>query len=167
MRKKQVVVIGSSDDTRNLSEAYSIGKFIAQKGYVLITGGRGGIMEAASRGAAEHNGIVIGILPGDNLEMSNKHCTVVIPTGMGYARNVINVLSADTVVAIGGKSGTLSELAYSWMYGKPIICCTFAQGWSAEFSTMAIDDRKGSVVLTALSVDEACRHLEDLLDHSE
>ena len=91
----------------------------------------------------------------------------ILPSLVANSGDVINVLSADTVVAIGGKSGTLSELAYSWMYGKPIICCTFAQGWSAEFSTMAIDDRKGSIVLTALSVDEACKHLENLLERED
>src|SRR3990172_3350952 len=162
MRKKQVVVIGSSDDTQNLGAAYSIGKFIAQKGWVLISGGRGGVMEAASRGAAEHGGTVIGILPGEELERSNKYCTIVIPTGIGYARNVINVLSADALVAVGGKAGTLSELAYAWIYGKPVICCAFAPGWSAQFPAIRVDDREGGAVLTARSVGEGCRQLEEL-----
>jgi uncharacterized protein (TIGR00725 family) len=163
MRKKQIVVIGSSEETGNLDEAHAIGKFIASKGYALITGGRGGIMEAASRGAAEQGGIVIGVLPGDGLDESNPYCGVVIPTGMGFARNVINVLSADVVIAIGGKAGTLTELAYAWLYQKPVICCTFSHGWSARFPALEIDDRQGSMVLIAHSVEEACAHLESLL----
>ena len=161
MRKKQVVVIGSSDDVQNIDAAYSIGKFIALKGWVLISGGRGGIMEAASRGAAEHEGTVVGILPGEEFEQSNRYCTIVIPTGIGHARNVINVLSADAIVAIGGKAGTLSELAYAWIYGKPVICCVFAPGWSSQFPLIRVDDREGGIVLAARSADEACEKLEE------
>jgi uncharacterized protein (TIGR00725 family) len=164
LRKKQIVVIGSSEDTDNLDEAYSIGKFIALKGYVLITGGRGGIMEAASRGAAEQGGIVIGVLPSERLNGSNPYCGVVIPTGMGSARNVINVLSADVIIAIGGKAGTLTELGYAWLYQKPVICCAFSNGWSARFPALETDDRRGSIVLTARSVKEACAQLEDLIE---
>jgi uncharacterized protein (TIGR00725 family) len=167
MRKRQVAVIGSSDDTQNLDEAYSIGKFVARKGYTLITGGRGGIMKAASQGAYENNGIVIGILPGDDLEASNNYCTVVIPTGIGFARNAVNVLSADILVAIGGKSGTLSELAYAGIFSKPVICCTFASGWSAEFPAMKANGHNASLLLTASSVEEACSHLERFLNGHE
>ncbi len=164
MRNKQVVVIGASDTKENLQESYTIGKFIAQKEYTLITGGRGGIMEAASRGAFENQGTVIGILPGDDFSGANSFCTVVIPTGIGFARNVINVISADIIVAIGGKSGTLSELTYAWQFRKPILCCTFAHGWSSEFPGTKIDDRKGSEILTAATVDQACSLLENYLD---
>jgi uncharacterized protein (TIGR00725 family) len=163
MRKKQVVVIGSSDDADNIDDAYLIGKFIAEQGWVLVSGGRGGVMEAASRGAAEHSGIVIGILPDEDLDASNRYCSVVIPTGIGYARNAVNVLSGDAVVAIGGKAGTLTELTYAWMYGKPVVCCTFAEGWSARFSSFRVDDRTGGAVHPARSVAEACRLLEGIL----
>jgi hypothetical protein len=163
LRKKQVVVIGSSDETGFMEEARAIGGFIAGKGCVLITGGRGGIMEAASKGAAERGGVVVGILPGEGLDMANRHCTIVIPTGMGYARNVINILCADVVVAIGGKAGTLSELAYARIYGKPVVCCTFAGGWSAEFPNAGVDDYQGGQLMTARNVDEACRHIDFLL----
>jgi uncharacterized protein (TIGR00725 family) len=163
MRKKQVVVIGSSDDEESLDEAYLIGTFIAEQGWVLVSGGRGGVMAAASRGAADHGGTVVGILPGEDLDASNRYCSIVIPTGLGYARNAVNVLSGDAVVAIGGKGGTLTELAYSWIYGKPVVCCTFAKGWSARFPSFRVDDRTGGGVHPALSVAEACRLLEEIL----
>jgi hypothetical protein len=123
-------------------------------------------MEAASQGAAERGGTVIGILPGEELDAANRHCSIVIPTGMGFARNVINILAADVVVAIGGKSGTLSELAYARIYGKPVVCCTFAGGWSAEFPKAKVDDYRGGLVMTARDADEACRHIEELLSRS-
>jgi uncharacterized protein (TIGR00725 family) len=162
MRKKQVLVIGGSDEHRYSDESYHLGRFIALSGWVLITGGRGGIMEAVSKGAESAGGIVVGILPGDDFSGANGHCTVVIPTGIGFARNAVNVLSADVIVAIGGKAGTLSELAYAWMYGKPVICCTFAEGWSSMFPRVRIDDRDGAAVHAASSVEEACSLLERL-----
>ncbi|MFC1671021.1 TIGR00725 family protein [Spirochaetota bacterium] len=164
MRIPQILVIGSSEKTGYESEPYSIGKYIASKNYVLITGGRSGIMEAVSKGAYEEKGTVIGILPGDNLEKSNEYCSIVIPTGVGYARNLINVLSADLVIALGGKAGTLSELAYAWLYKKPIICCTFADGWSRKFPETKIDDRVGSVIYSAKNVDEVYRYIDGFND---
>jgi uncharacterized protein (TIGR00725 family) len=163
MRKRQVVVIGSSDDRENVDEAYRIGEFIARREMVLISGGRGGIMEAASRGASDGKGIVIGIIPGEGLDQANRYCSIVIPTGIGFARNVINVLSADCIIAIGGKSGTLTELAYAWQFGKPIICCTFAGGWSARLPTMPIDDRGGGPLYEAEKVEDVFNILDDLL----
>jgi len=111
MKGKQILVIGASDDVDYLDESYRIGRFIAMNGWVLMNGGRGGIMEAASRGACEAGGVVVGILPGSEFSEANRYCTVVIPTGIGLARNSINVLAADMIIAIGGKAGTFSELA--------------------------------------------------------
>ena len=160
MKFKQVVVIGSSDDNKFCNEAFKIGEYIAKKGYVLITGGRTGIMEAASRGAFENNGTVIGILPGDNPDQANKYCNIVIPTGIGFARNIINILSADIVIAIGGKAGTLSELAYAWQYEKPVISCLFADGWSKKFPETLIDDRGSGKIYTARSVEDVFKYID-------
>lgn len=163
MRKKQVAVIGSSDDTAHSGAARAIGAFIAGNGWVLITGGRGGVMEAASRGAAEAGGVVIGILPGETPAGANPYCTAVIPTGIGFARNAVNILCADVVVAIAGSWGTLSELAYAKMYGKPVICCVFTGGWSAEFPRAASGNQEGGPLHAAGDVREACALLEGLM----
>jgi uncharacterized protein (TIGR00725 family) len=163
MRYKQVVVIGSGDDIVNTSYAYEIGKYIAKKKWVLISGGRSGIMEAASRGAYEEKGIVVGILPYTDHDGSNEYCNIVIPTGIGFARNMINVLSGDVIIAIGGKSGTLSELAYSWHFNKPVILCTFTGGWSNRLSGEAIDDRTTDLFYTALNLEEVFLHLDRIL----
>lgn len=86
-----------------------------------------------------------------------------IPTGIGFARNAVNILAADLVVAIGGKSGTLSELAYARIYGKPLVCCTFAGGWSEEFPRVRIDDYRDAGLTIASNVDEACGAIETFL----
>lgn len=163
MRKKQVVVIGSSEDSQHESEACTLGRFIADKGYVLITGGRGGIMASVSHGASERGGTVIGILPGDSLEGSNPYCSIVIPTGLGFARNAVNILSADVVVAMGGRSGTLTEIGYARVYGKPVIFCDFAGGWSSVIPRVKVDDHPGSTELIVGTVEEACAEIERLL----
>lgn len=163
MRFKQVVVIGSGDETSYINESYEIGRFIAKNNCILISGGRGGIMEKVSKGASEEGGIVLGILPGPDFDAANEYCNIVIPTGIGYARNIINVLSGDVIIAIGGKSGTLSELAYAWQYKKPVILCAFAEGWSKRLSGSTIDDRTGRFFI-AEKLEDVYRYLIEILD---
>ncbi len=165
MRRVQVLVIGASDETGYENEAYSIGALVSERNCTLITGGRGGIMEAASRGAAESGGEVIGIIPGDSFSGANRYCSTVIPTGIGYARNLINILAGDIIIAVGGKSGTLTELAYAWQFNKPVICCMFAEGWSSRFPGINVDDRRGSVLYEAADVGEVAAFLDRFLDH--
>lgn len=101
---RQVAVIGSHDDSRFLNEAREIGRHIARRHWVLVCGGRGGIMEAASKGAAEEGGIVVGILPGNDFSDANPYLSAAVASGIGFARNSMNVLSGDVIVAIGGKT---------------------------------------------------------------
>jgi len=167
MKKTQIVIIGSADDTEHYDTAYAIGSFVAKNGWVLITGGRTGVMEAASKGAHDHGGIVVGILPFDRFDGANRYCDIVIPTGIGFARNSMNVLSADIVISIGGKAGTLTELAYAWHYGKPIISCVFTGGWSKRIIDQPIDDRNnGSVIYPAYSLDDVFKILVTIVNTS-
>lgn len=101
--------------------AEGVGRRIAEAGAVLVTGGRGGVMEAASRGAAQAGGIVVGILPGDEESAANPFVTIPIVTGLGEARNAINVLTAHVVIAIEGGPGTLSEIALAAKTGTPVV----------------------------------------------
>ncbi|MFN4245059.1 MAG: TIGR00725 family protein [Brevinematia bacterium] len=163
-RKRQVLLIGDSGDFEEKnSVAYEIGKFVARNGWVLVTGGRDGVMDSASRGAFEEGGIVVAITPFDSLENSTPFATVVIPTGMGFARNYINVLSADVVVVVGGGAGTLSEIAYSWQFNKPIIACSFVEGWSKEVAGKKIDYREREPIIDAKSLQEVFAHLKKIL----
>ncbi len=97
-----------------------MGKLLAQSGAILICGGRGGIMEAACKGASESNGLTIGILPGDDISEANAYVKIPIATGLGIARNIIIVKSAQAIISIAGRYGTLSEMAFAAQLGKPL-----------------------------------------------
>lgn len=129
MRVRTVIgVMGSGRplDEAARSVAIELGAMIARRGWVLLTGGRAaGVMEAASRGAREAGGLVIGVLPDADAASASEHLDVAIRTGMGDARNAINVLSSDVVIALPGGAGTLSEIALALKAGKPVI----AVGW--------------------------------------
>lgn len=151
----QVVVIGDSREKEpNNTIAYELGKFIASQGWALISGGREGVMNAASKGAYEAGGLVAAVLPGTDLDEGNPYATVKIPTGIGWARNSSNVLSGHVIVAVGGGAGTLTEIAYAWTYKKPIIACKWADGWSAELAGKAVDSTRGDKIIEAKDMDE-------------
>ncbi len=117
-----ISVIGAGYCDNNIySIAEDVGRLIAQKGAVIITGGLGGVMEAASKGAKEAGGTTVGILPGFSKEEANPYVTIPVITGMSHARNIIIVRSADAVIAVAGEYGTLSEIAIALKLGKPVI----------------------------------------------
>src|SRR5260370_40538053 len=101
--------------------AERVGRAIAEAGAVLLCGGLGGVMEAASRGAAQAGGLVVGLLPGFEARDANRWGSVPIVTGMDPARHVILVRSCDAVVAVGGRYGTLSEIPLARNVGRPVV----------------------------------------------
>lgn len=116
------VMGGAKVAERERREAYTLGRMIAENGWVLLNGGRNcGIMEASAKGAWEHGGLTVGILPGDTLKNISEFIKIPILTGMGNARNNINVLSADIIVACRGGAGTISEIALGLKQNKRII----------------------------------------------
>jgi uncharacterized protein (TIGR00725 family) len=122
----------ASDET--LADARQIGALIAENGWVLLTGGRAcGVMAAVSAGASDAGGVVVGILPGDSREGAAPGVDIVIPTGMGDARNAINVLASHVVIALPGGAGTISEVALALKAERPVVLLGFPLG--AEFAT--------------------------------
>ncbi len=122
-KKHQILVIGHDEagcTPAHEKMAYDTGNEIAKSGAVLITGGLGGVMKAASHGAHDVGGLVIGIIPQNDATLANEYCDVVIPTGMGHTRDFLTALSADGVIVIGGGSGTLTEICASYVHKKPI-----------------------------------------------
>lgn len=121
MRKLMVSVIGghNADDNTRLA-AVQAGRIIAESGSVLVTGGMGGVMEAASEGAREAGGLTIGIIPGSDRSKANQYVDIVIPTGMGHSRNTLTAGAADMVLAFKGSYGTLSEIAFALIAGTPV-----------------------------------------------
>ncbi len=115
------VVGGFKCSKRAYDDAYHLGKFIAHQGWTVVCGGGAGVMEAVCRGAKEEGGLTIGILPSYTGEEANPYLDVKIPTGLGYARNVLVVRASPVVVAVDGKYGTLSEIAFALNEGKPVL----------------------------------------------
>lgn len=115
--------------------AYQIGAMIAQEGWVLLNGGRdAGVMKASAKGAKDNGGITVGILPVDNPDWASQYIDIPIATGMGMARNVINILSSDLIIALPGSAGTISEIALALKYGKEVILFRFeVGGWLKPF----------------------------------
>jgi uncharacterized protein (TIGR00725 family) len=121
-QKAVIGVIGATETSKeNYQLAYEVGTHIAARGAVLVCGGLGGIMEAASKGAFENGGTVIGILPGTDKKEANAYVNIPLASGLGVSRNVLVVQCADVIIAFPGTFGTLSEIALALGAGKTVI----------------------------------------------
>jgi hypothetical protein len=119
--KKRIGLIGGSSPAfRHLRIAEEMGRCIAENGFVLVNGGMKGVMEASARGAKSQGGWVIGILPGKSAQDADPYTDIAVPTGLGFLRNALVVLNSDCLVAIAGAYGTLSEIAYTQIYGRKV-----------------------------------------------
>jgi uncharacterized protein (TIGR00725 family) len=127
-----VAVIGPGDEP--IVAAAEVGRLLAERGAVLVCGGLGGVMEGACRGAKEAGGLTVGILPGADRADANPFVDVVLPTGLGEARNALVVEAADVAIAIGRGYGTLSEVALALKAGKRVIGL---DTWEIEGVTVA------------------------------
>ncbi|MGC2290196.1 MAG: TIGR00725 family protein [Thermoplasmata archaeon] len=134
MRTLIAVIGGESPPPEALPVAEEVGRRIAQAGAVVVCGGLGGVMEAVCRGAHRAGGLTIGILPTGRRSDANSEVDIVIPTGLGVARNVLVVLAGHAVIAVDGSFGTLTEIAHSLELKKPV----FALG-SWDLVSAAID----------------------------
>jgi uncharacterized protein (TIGR00725 family) len=128
-RRYAALVGPGSCDEQTAALAHEVGTGLAQAGFTLVTGGMLGAMEAASRGAHEAGGTVVGLLPGMERSGANKWCDIAIPTGLGHARNLAVVAAADVVVAVGGEWGTLSEIGLAGAIGRPVVLLA---GWRLD-----------------------------------
>jgi len=160
---KQITIIGDSNASRDaVALAEKVGSEVAGLGYATITGGRGGIMQAANKGAFEAGGLSIGILPSESGDLANRYCHIVIPTGIGHARNSITSLAGDAIVAIGGGAGTLSEICFSWIYQKPIFIFPQFGGWSEKLAHTSLDHRSSEPLTACDSPEDLSLKLKSL-----
>lgn len=162
IRRPVAAVVGArSASELVMAAALQIGRGLVNAGFRVATGGLGGVMEAASRGARQaegwSDGCVVGVLPGLDAADANPFVDIVIPTGLNYARNVVLVAMADVVIAAGGGAGTLSEIALAWQHGKPIVMLELGEGWSARLAGASLDHRRSDVLHGAASAEEAVR----------
>ncbi len=139
--------------------AFELGKAIAQQGWIVLTGGRSfGVMDAAMKGAKEVDGLTIGVLPNDNAVNSSDHADIKIITGMGGARNVVNVLSSHIIVVIGMAAGTASEVALALKSNKKVILL------KQDEITIRFFKNIGTYrVMIANTIDEAIAMVKDYL----
>jgi len=118
----QIAVAGGGRCSRRTERlAHAVGAAVAAAGAVLVCGGLGGVMEAAARGAAEGGGTVVGLVPSYDPARANRHLAIVIPTGMGHARNVLVAAAGDVLIALPGEHGTLAEIALARAIGRPVV----------------------------------------------
>ena len=119
---KRVSVFGGREITEEIYDnTVSLGEKLGNEGYVVFCGGGNGVMEAISKGVKMGGGLVIGILKGEDTSEANDYLSVPVSTGMGIARNAILAYNCDVALAISGQYGTLSEIAYAFQLGKPVI----------------------------------------------
>ncbi|MEA3475806.1 MAG: TIGR00725 family protein [Candidatus Cloacimonadota bacterium] len=120
--QKIIAVLGGNIATKKIcKKAYQVGQIIAEKDCILLCGGLGGVMEASAKGAKENGGLTIGILHGTNKADANPYIDIPIVTAMSNARNAIIARTCDLAIAINGKYGTLSEIAYCLNFGKTVL----------------------------------------------
>lgn len=163
--QKYIGVIGSAsnvpEEVYDLAEA--VGRLIAEAGCILVTGGGSGIMEAASRGAKQAGGLVVGILPEGDRHGANAYLDVAIPTGVGYAlRNITTIRSSDSVIMIRGSSGTLNEVTQAYAHGKPLTVLQGSGGMADRLEAFLpipgyLDERKTVKIEFVKTISEAVR----------
>lgn len=136
------VIGGVQATAESLSIAEEVGREIAKAGGTLVCGGRGGVMEAACRGAKAESGLTVGILPGDSRTEANDYVDIPIVTGMGIGRNIMVVRSSQSIIAIDGSYGTLSEISYALQLGVPVIGL---QTWEVSEKIHRVESAKEAV----------------------
>jgi hypothetical protein len=153
MRKKIVAVIGGHSCTNEVEQiAHNLGKKLAKVVDILVTGGLSGTMKAVCSGFKGEGGLTIGIIPGYDKKEANEFVDIVVPTGMGLARNVLVIKAADVVVALPGEAGTLSEIAYCLQFRIPVI-------------SLGSWDIKG--VIKVSNIDEGINKISEILKIGE
>jgi len=168
-KKHQILVIGHNTNgctPKHEKIAYDVGAEVAKSNSVLITGGLGGVMTAASHGAHDANGLTIGIIPQNDARMANEFCDIVIPTGMGLARDFLNALSADGVIIVGGGSGTLSETTAAYMYNKPIVAIKNLDSSVDPYIDGFLDHRENVKIIGVETPQEAVKKILELISTS-
>ncbi|MCL5746699.1 MAG: TIGR00725 family protein [Patescibacteria group bacterium] len=169
MKKLQIGVIGSAGyeeytkkkpDKKAYQIAYEVGKLIALNNAILVCGGKGGIMQEACRGAKEKGGITVGIISGNKRNQANEYIDVEVVSGIiNCSEESLIVSMSDGLIAIGGGSGTLQELALAYRNKKPIIAIKSVQGWANKLANTYLDERQNIKIIAASSADGAVKLL--------
>lgn len=154
-RAPQAAVIGdAAANPETIAVARKIGELLGKIGAVVVTGGGGGVMDEAAKGAVQVGGTTVAILPSYEIEDAGPDAQIVIPTGLGFARNVVLALSCDIMIALGGGADTLNELTYAWMHGRTIFTLKGFGGWCDRLSGQPLDHRTTSKLVECADLKE-------------
>lgn len=162
-RKAQVCVLGSAEPgSRAYELASQAGAALARLGVTLVSGCGSPATRVAAERAIEANGLVLSIIPPSEMPPSDWPATVVVPCGMGDARNLLMALAGDACIVIGGRAGTKSEVHLAWLHKRPLLPLVGCGGWSDELPQNPPDERGNSKILPWGSVDQLAANLKTL-----
>ena len=155
IRRPQVCVLGSADPGSAAYElAGAAGALLARPGITMVSGCGSPATRVAAERAVQSGGLVVSIIPPDQMPPADWPATVVLPCGMGDARNLLMALAGDACIVIGGRAGTISEVCLAWLHNRPLLPLTGCGGWSDQLLANPPDERQNSQVLPWASVAE-------------
>jgi uncharacterized protein (TIGR00725 family) len=162
-RPRQVCVLGSAEPGSTAYEmAAAAGELLARSGITVVSGCGSPATRVAAERALAAGGQVVSIVPSDDIGLKDWPCTVLIPCGMGDARNLLMALAGDACVIIGGRAGTISEVCLAWLHRRPLLPLTGCGGWSDGLERNPPDERQNSPILSWSSVEQLRRNLVSL-----
>ena len=167
VKKIQILIIGNNENgfTPELEKAaYETGIEVAKSGAILVTGGLGGVMKAACHGAKDAGGLTLGIIPQNDPSFANEYCDIVVPSGIGLARDFLTALSGDGVIIIGGGSGTLNETCAAYMHKKPIVAIKTTGGVAEKYADQYLDHRQNVKIIGVTTPKEAVKTILDIIN---
>lgn len=162
-RARQVCVLGSAEPGSPAFElAGAAGELLARLGITVVSGCGSPATRHAAERAMGAGGLVVSIVPSDDINLRDWPCTVLIPCGMGDARNLLMALAGDACLVIGGRAGTISEVCLAWLHRRPLLPLTGCGGWSDQLENNPPDERANSRILSWSSVEDLERNLREL-----
>jgi uncharacterized protein (TIGR00725 family) len=162
-RAPQVCVLGSAEPGSTAYElAGAAGEFLARRGVTVVSGCGSPATRYAAERALAAGGLVVSIVPSDDIGLRDWPCTVLIPSGMGDARNLMMALAGDACIVIGGRAGTISEVCLAWLHRRPLLPLTGCGGWSDQLERNPPDERQNSRIVSWGSIEALERGLGEL-----
>jgi uncharacterized protein (TIGR00725 family) len=162
-RAGQVCILGSAEPGSAAYElAGNAGEMLARAGITVVSGCGSPATRVAAERALAAGGLVVSIVPSDDIGLKDWPCSVLIPCGMGDARNLLMALAGDACIVIGGRAGTISEVCLAWLHRRPLLPLTGCGGWSDQLERNPPDERQNSRILSWGSVDELRSRLGEL-----
>jgi uncharacterized protein (TIGR00725 family) len=162
-RARQVCVLGSAEPgSRAYELAGAAGELLARRGVTVVSGCGSPATRVAAERALAAGGLVVSIVPSDDIGLENWPCSVLIPCGMGDARNLLMALAGDACIVIGGRAGTISEVCLAWLHHRPLLPLTGCGGWSDRLEQNPPDERGNSKILSWSSIGDLEAKLAEL-----